>query len=104
MALLYTFTVTKTDSTVANFPPSMDSWVGALLSNLNNLNFVGGNTPTTSLIFADATALKAYTDSIKLTAPQQAAVNEWKAAHSISYTHTAYDLPEVTVAGINWIS
>ena len=104
MALLYTVTVNKTDSSVANFPPSMDEWTVTLLGSLNNLNFIGGTTSTTSLIFADETALKVFTNSIKLSAPQQAAVNEWKTTYGISYTHKVYDLPELTVSGINWVS
>jgi hypothetical protein len=106
MALLYVFRVnhSDSDSEISNFPPSMDTWANTLATLTQPHKILSADFNTTSILFADETALKVYTDSIKLTAPQQAAIDEWKAAHGISYTHTVYNLPEVTVTGINWIS
>ena len=105
MAILYTFTVTKLDHTIANFPPSMEEWNTTVFAPANDpRKLIISSEYLTGAIYPDATSLKAFTDLLKLTAPQQAAVTEWATAHGITYTHAVYELPELTIDGINWVS
>lgn len=92
MALLYELRIKKLDPTIATFPP------GIVMPPNIGINI---NLPFTK-IFSDEAKLKEFIESIKFSPAEQASVNEWKATYGISYIHNVYEIPAITVEGINW--
>ena len=102
MALLYVFTVHKSDPTVANTPPSLQSRANEIALLLKTLTVLSTSGNSVAILFADESALMTYVNAVKFTESQQTLLNEWKAAYNISYTHAVYNFPEADIVGIDW--
>ena len=99
MAILYVFTVNDPNN-AGGFPPSVvaSDWFTSL-NEYNEKHEIASAMNSTTLLFADETALNTYLSTYRCTDPSlQADLASWKSAHGVSYSSQYFTL---TSAGIS---